>query len=441
MDILNFIGRLHPLLVHLPIGFLLLALLVEWLVVTTTSSTKGKIVTFMLVMGAISSVMAIACGWLLAMDGDYDPNTLTWHRWLGTTIGILAIVAPVFKHFSRKSTYRFTLILIGLLLLATGHFGGVLTHGSDYLLQPLNGKVPNATVDLREDRNPDSILVYNTFIQPMFERKCYDCHNSEKDMGGLDMTSYTNLIKGGDHGKIIKNDVWSSELIYRVTLSNTNKKFMPPKGVPLSYNEISLLKWWVEHGSDSTKTITQMELDNTITHILASNYNIDTSPKPFVVKTKAPTIDEAAMEQLIQKGWQVTPIAEDNNFVEVSISKNHRPENLNISDLDMIKDNITWLELSGLALSDSDIEPISKFKNVTKLLLDNNVITEKAIGHISKLKHLESLNLNNNPIKLGNLDWAKSSNALKRIYLWKTSTNKADLNKLQRNYPEIQIIP
>ncbi len=440
MDVINFIGRLHPLIVHLPIGFLFLALLLEWFMRSHKSQTKERIVLFILVLGALSSIWAIICGWLLALDGDYDPSSLMWHRLLGIGVGVLAIIAPVAKRFSWKTTYRCTLILIGLLVLSTGHFGGSLTHGSDYLLQPLRGNVSREVVSLHQYRNPDSIEVYHNFIRPLFERKCNDCHNSEKDMGGLNMTSYSKLMAGGDHGNVINTDVWSSELIRRVTLSPTNEKFMPPKGVPLSYHEISLLSWWVEHGADSTKTITQMDPDNTIAHILASHYKIDTSSKPFIEKTKAPNIDEAAIEQLTQKGWLVTYIAENNNFVEVSINKSYRPETLNISDLDIIKDNITWLELSGLTLSDKDIEPIFKFRNVTKLLLDNNEITEKALRPLAKLKHLESLNLNNNPIKVENLDWIQSSVALKRVYLWKTKTTREAVHKMNIKFPDIQLI-
>ena len=61
MDIMNFIGRLHPLVVHLPIGFLFLALLVEWIMGKGKSKSHTRIVLFILILGALSSLMAIVC--------------------------------------------------------------------------------------------------------------------------------------------------------------------------------------------------------------------------------------------------------------------------------------------------------------------------------------------------------------------------------------------
>lgn len=440
MDIMNFIGRLHPLVVHLPIGFLFLALLVEWIMGKGKSKSHTRIVLFILIMGALSSIMAIVCGWLLAMEGDYDPSTLSWHRWLGTAIGILAIIAPLAKYFLKKNLYRFTLISIGLLLLGTGHYGGSLTHGSDYLLQPLKGTVSENNINLPEVRNPDSIIVYNSFIQPMFEQKCYDCHNPEKDMGGLNMVSYVKLLEGGDHGKVINSDPWTSELVLRVTLPKTNEKYMPPKGIPLNYNEISLLKWWIEHGSDSLKTITEMEPDKTIKHILASNYKIDTSPKTFVERVQAPSVNAFILDSLSHLGWQINQIAEGNNLLEVSPKNKSLLSKKDLSVLAKIKDNITWLDLSGLALVDTDIDIISKFKNLTKLQLGDNGITENGLVSLSSLKHLESLNLANNPIQSKNLDWAKPLTSLKRVYLWQTKTNPDSVDRIRESFPELQVI-
>ncbi|WP_242202023.1 c-type cytochrome domain-containing protein [Aestuariivivens insulae] len=440
MDIMNFIGRLHPLVVHLPIGFLFLALLVEWFIGKGKSNSSTRIVLFILILGALSSVVAIVCGWLLAMDGDYETSLLSWHRWLGTAIGILAIIAPIAKYFSKKQLYRVTLISIGLLLVGTGHYGGSLTHGSDYLIQPLKGTVSENNFDLFEIRNPDSIIVYTSFIQPMLERKCYDCHNSEKDMGGLNMDSYAKLLEGGDHGKVVTNDPWSSELILRVTLPKTNEKYMPPKGAPLNYNEISLLKWWIEQGSDSLKTITEMEPNKTVKHILASNYKIDTSPKTFVERVQAPSVNASILDSLTHLGWEINQIAEGNNFLEVSPKNKNLLSKKDLSVLAKIKDNITWLDLSGLALEDADIGIISKFKNLTKLQLGDNGITENGLVSLSSLKHLESLNLANNPIQSENLDWAKPLTSLKRVYLWQTKTNPDSVDRIRESFPEIQVI-
>lgn len=440
MDIINFIGRLHPLVVHLPIGFLFLAILVEWVMGKSTSTSHKRIVMFILIMGALSALVAIGCGWLLAMGGDYESSILSWHRWLGTAIGILAILAPITNYFSKTKLYRITLVFIGLLLMGTGHYGGSLTHGSDYLLQPLKGNASNDLNHLLIGQNPDSIIVYNSLIQPIFERKCYDCHNPEKDMGGLNMTSYQTLLEGGDHGNVINKDAWSSELVLRVTLPKPNKKYMPPKGFPLDFNEIILLKWWIEQGADSSKTIMEMEPDNTIKHILGSNYKIDTSPKTLVERLQVLPVDTTVLKSLVQAGWQINRIAEDNNLLDVSFVNKTAFSKEDLALLEKIKGNITWLNLSGMSLTDSDIKIISRYKYLTRLQLDNNAIAGNGLAVLSNLKHLESLNLNNNPITLENFDWVKPLTSLKRIYLWQTNINPDVAHSIREKLPELQLI-
>jgi len=43
-------------------------------------------------------------------------------------------------------------------------------------------------------------------LRPIFEQKCYDCHNPEKDMGGLNMMSYEKLMAGGEHEAVIEKN-------------------------------------------------------------------------------------------------------------------------------------------------------------------------------------------------------------------------------------------
>lgn len=436
MDIFNFIGRLHPLIVHLPIGFLFLAILLEWAMGKSSSTANKRIVMFILVLGAVSAMVAIGCGWLLALDGEYESSILSWHRWLGKAIGILAILAPITKYFSKTKLYRLTLVLIGLLLMGTGHYGGSLTHGSDYLLQPLKGEASNANNQVLAGQNPDSIVVYNTFIQPIFERKCYDCHNAEKDMGGLDMTSYKSLIEGGDHGKVIKKKAWSSELALRVTLPKTNIKYMPPKGIPLDFNEITLLKWWIDRGgADSSKTVMELNPDDTIKHILDLNYSIDTSPKTLIERLKINPVDSIILKSLVQSGWKINQIAEGNNLLDVSYVNKSDFSNKDLALLEKIKDHITWLNLSGMSLTDSDIKILSQCKYLTRLQLDNNAISGDGLAELSKLKHLESLNLNNNPLNFEIIDWAEPMTSLKRMYLWQTNIDKDVPIAFISNYP------
>ena len=249
MNFYEFFGRLHPLVVHLPIGFLLIAVLLEWFKGKDASKGKNRAIVFILFLGAISAIIAAVFGWLLANDG-YDENTLFWHKWLGISAAVFAIIAWWTKRKKEKKIYKFSIWSIAILLLVTGHFGGSLTHGSDYLLQPLQGDADKTDLAANLPKQPDSVQVYNHLIQPVLEQKCYSCHNPEKKQGGLDMTTWDAFLEGGENGHVLENNVWESELFKRVTLPEDSKKFMPPKGIPLSYSEKILLKWWILQGAN-----------------------------------------------------------------------------------------------------------------------------------------------------------------------------------------------
>lgn len=254
------------------------------------------------------------------------------------------------------------------------------------------------------------------------------------------MTSYKSLIEGGDHGKVIKKKAWSSELALRVTLPKTNIKYMPPKGIPLDFNEITLLKWWIDRGADSSKTVMELNPDDTIKHILDLNYSIDTSPKTLIERLKINPVDSIILKSLVQSGWKINQIAEGNNLLDVSYVNKSDFSNKDLALLEKIKDHITWLNLSGMALTDSNLKVISKCQYLTKLQLDNNAIAGNGLTELSKLKHLESLNLNSNPLNFETIDWAEPMTSLKRMYLWQTNIDQGVANSLRKQLPDVQLI-
>ena len=40
-------------------------------------------------------------------------------------------------------------------------------------------------------------ITYQDHIGPLFESACNSCHNADKAKGGLDLATYSNMLKGG----------------------------------------------------------------------------------------------------------------------------------------------------------------------------------------------------------------------------------------------------
>ena len=252
-----FIGRFHPVIVHLPIGFILIAVFLDW---RKTDTKPSSAISYAWLLSAISSGLAALMGWFLANESSYDNWTLFAHRWLGIIIGLLSLYAWYIRRDQQPTAMmrRITNIAAVVIIFITSHLGGNMTHGSDYLLVHAPTPIQKIFGYGEADKNypqytsPESVTVYADLIEPTLEQKCWSCHNPSNPNGGLILTTIEALNKGGDSGPaVIAGDV-NSELVKRVTLPPSSSKFMPSSGTVMTYQEIKLLEWWIAEGADHT---------------------------------------------------------------------------------------------------------------------------------------------------------------------------------------------
>ena len=109
-------------------------------------------------------------------------------------------------------------ILILALITFEGHLGGQLTHGTAYLFEYAPDSVRNFMLDEKEEMinlsKADSVLVYDDLIKPIFEQKCFACHNNEVQCGKLNMASIYSMLLGGEEGPaFMAGNLRESELI------------------------------------------------------------------------------------------------------------------------------------------------------------------------------------------------------------------------------------
>ncbi len=140
----QFLGRLHPLVVHFPISLLIVALVIEiysWKNKNQPHQTSQQIV---LLLGALSAILAAVFGFLLKYQDEYSGSALAIHQWSGIATAVLAATTYYFFRLFRKNNsrqllnyYRVTLIFSVIGVCIAGHYGASLTHGSDYLTEVL----------------------------------------------------------------------------------------------------------------------------------------------------------------------------------------------------------------------------------------------------------------------------------------------------------------
>lgn len=134
--VLDWLGRLHPMIVHFPIAFFPAALFTA--IVGRRRPAFGKPVQFLVVAGGILAPIAALLGWFDGgMNFATDDALLQPHRWLGTAIGIGALGLGIFA-WRRPEHDRGVGMIVGLALITAaivvqGWFGGALVHGMDHM--------------------------------------------------------------------------------------------------------------------------------------------------------------------------------------------------------------------------------------------------------------------------------------------------------------------
>jgi uncharacterized membrane protein len=135
------IGRLHPLLVHFPIGLVLIAAVAEVVTMTTGLWDWRAVAVANVRAGAVFAIGATIAGWRLAASAGIETtSSLESHRWLGTIAAVAVLGAAMATAGARGHSpfaawvYRITLFWAAVLVTVTGHLGGLLVWGADFLL-------------------------------------------------------------------------------------------------------------------------------------------------------------------------------------------------------------------------------------------------------------------------------------------------------------------
>lgn len=435
-DFSLFLGRFHPLVVHIPIGVIVFAFVLE-LVGRISKVKYKKAIALAYLLTAISGAVAAFIGYLLSTSGGYEESTLGWHKWLGILVSLISLVLAKVKSSSRldKSIGKFTISQVGLALLLvvisiTGHLGGNLTHGETYLTEympdPLKQLLTGGNTEIIETSKPleiDSVNMYAHIIQPILETKCQSCHNPSKMKGDLDLTSIEGIEKGGTSGHAIESGKLNkSELYKRVTLPRESKKFMPPNNKPALTNvEIDLLKMWVENGASFEHKFHKQNPDDKATYLVSVYLGISTTEKAKDQLPEVTEIDEQLLSELLSDGLLIDYVAENSTLVDVSFI-NVPQENVMkvLNKLEGLHDNVYKLNLANCGLKDDELEQLKSMTNLHFLRLENNEINDRGLSNLVNLKSLDYLNLNGNPLTDSAGETLKQLDFVDKIYLWQT---------------------
>lgn len=261
----QFLGRLHPMIVHFPISLILFAAFLELLTIGKPNSILKPSVNLMLKAGIISAFLSVLLGLLLAGNEDISGDLLDRHRLTGILTGIGSLLILIFLHLSKNQKrflkwFRASLFLTSLSVIITGHLGASLTHGENYFTETLPWTESNNYQthsfeltrygDISTGLSPEKEIQLIGEVRTILAHNCYKCHSGAKVEADLRLDSKEAVFKGGESGEILKaGNASSSEIIRRISLAKSHKDVMPSKGKLLGKDEIALLGFWIDQGA------------------------------------------------------------------------------------------------------------------------------------------------------------------------------------------------
>jgi uncharacterized membrane protein len=431
-------GRMHPLILHFPIVLLLLSMVMEFFRFRTTYQADGFYQYFtsnLLLVGVISSGITVIMGLFLSQEEGYTGSVLLWHKWAGIGVFFMASIVYTCRNFTwyKGGAARGGALLTTLCLILAGHFGAALTHGDNFIWQPVL-TLNQPVVPLEE------AILFDHVIKPVFEQKCISCHNPEKLKGKLILTDSASILKGGKTGNLfVAGKPEESLLLKRIHLPLADKKHMPPSGkTQLTPDEMELLYLWIKGDAPFHGKVTELPASDSLRLVAATLLRRDENTAEMF---DFPAADPQALEQLNTNYRVVSPLAKESPALTVNVYNSAAFTPKTLDELKAVRHQIISLELNKMPVKNEDLKTVSQFENLRRLNLNFTQVTGVGLQALTPLKHLNSLSLSGTKINYQDLQrYLPDFKRLNTLALWDTGLSASEIEQLQAANKNIEII-
>jgi uncharacterized membrane protein len=419
----QFIGRFHPLTVHLPIALVLIVPVLELAGRNSRFPHLRETVDFLWPLAILSSLAAATLGWCLARSGAYSGRLVTQHMWGGVSLAAACWLCWMLRGYFHGPRFAYPLALLATVGLVswTGYRGGQLSQGENHLTEYMPAGMKDL-IGLSSGSTPlprsNPAYFYGAHVEPIFITHCDSCHGPDKQKGRLRLDTYESLMKGGKHGPVIKaGNAKGSELLRRVTLSRSDDDAMPPQGKsPLAPNEVKLLELWIAAGASSTLPADGIK-------------GAPTNEVPAVAEVTFPEIDPATVTKLraplaqevsqLQQRFPGLLDYESRGSAYLTLDASALGPKFGDDDLAALKPvsaQVVSANLSRTAITDRSAPVLAAMKHARVLRLTETKITDVGVASLSSLDLLESLDLYGTAVTPACLKVAESLPKLRHLY-------------------------
>lgn len=319
-------------------------------------------------------------------------------------------------------------------------------------------------------------------ILPILENRCFGCHGPEKQKSHLRFDKLEVALELP--GVIVPGKAEESEMWLRISLPADDIDIMPPKGDPLTAEQIELIKAWIDGGAEwsppaeeeATKVTENSpskprgnQFAAKIQPILASlkaeqrqtlmqwirdgapglppvaadgrSVALEAAPTPPPLED-FPISDEEneARKNLLESGVLVLPRAQGENWVEVNFRlAGGEIDDRSLAPLWDIK-HATAVDLSRTGITDEGLAGFEGLTNLQRLNLNHTAISDAGLSHLANLPHLTYLNLYATKVTDAGLRHLHGLQSLRKLFLWQTAVSDNGVEELQAHLPHVEVV-
>ncbi len=430
--ILPLLGRFHPLLVHLPIGILIFGILLIFLQ-KKGSTGLNTAIRLAFLLGGISATLAGISGFLQYQFEGFAWDSVQNHLIAGliSAIGSFYLFIRIKNETIFNPKIKLQVLALLLVLTVTGHLGGNISRGEDYLLEVMPAGIqamvgyeapPEKPLEIPE-QGWEELVFYGEVVQPILNKNCKSCHNPRTLKGELNLTSFEQLLQGGENGDVLKaGNPELSALFAKLVLPLEDEDHMPPKTKrqPLK-EEIELIKSWIASGASQSNTLGQAGVDEKLLEPFF--YKVET---PFYPLTEIPAVPADTLSKLRMAGFFAENVLQGSSWLKVSC--------INFPDftdedwplLNSVKDQIGYLDLSATQVTEGILDSIAGLPNLTVLKLNQTWLTGIQLAALSNCKNLKLLYLNSTQLSIENLSQITMHPSLQKVFAFQTPAGESE---------------
>ena len=478
---LEVFGRAHPILLHLPFGVLASLFLLELWCFVRRRPLESQLRSLLVGLAMISAVLAAGSGWFLGEQPDYGGETLEIHRKLGIGVAVASMFMAASAWRGMRQMYAVTLCLTFILLLIAGHYGGSMTHGEGFLLEPLHkaerkteevesaqGKsgadsaksqsgpavsetaqtasaaegqafsaptLDGAAVTASADSDaashvPDAL--------PLLTQYCGKCHGEGRQKGGLALQSRAAILAGGSSGPAaVPGQPAASLIMERMRLPLEDDDHMPPssKAQPTAA-QVEAVGAWIAAGLP-------------VAGGGGASADPDPAPQQDPVKSKDSSASRVVPESatrvavgvLRSEQVHIEESEPDTGLLWIDFSARPQTNDDDISNLvASFQGSVETLSLAGTSVGDASGVSLGGLSALRDLDLSGTALTSNGVAGLQPCEQLAVLDVTGSQVDDSVVDVLVSMPSLQRVFVWGTNVTGAGVARLRSERPDLEVI-